>query len=79
MNVLHHVQVLKINENSVSILHDFLDGRKRITASRFEDQYVLTDCERRKPKQQWTTENYPCTRLKKKKTQKGCLDTPVWI
>ena len=50
MNVLHHVQVLKINENSESILHDFLDGRKRITASRFEVQYVKS--ERWKPKQQ---------------------------
>lgn len=50
MNVLHQVQALKVNENSVSILHDFLDGRKRITASLFEDQYVRT--ERWKPKQQ---------------------------
>lgn len=49
MNVLHHVQVLKINEDSASILHDFLDGRKRITASRFEDQYDFLDGRKRIP------------------------------
>jgi len=43
MNVLHHVQALKVNENYASILHDFLDGRKRITASQFEDQYVKSE------------------------------------
>ena len=36
MNFLHHVQVMKTNVNSASILYVFLDDRKSTATSRFE-------------------------------------------
>lgn len=74
IKVLHHVQVMKMNEIFALILHVFLGDRKRITACRFE--IFKTKMQTKIAVKQLKT-IYPWTREKKHTKKVAC--TPLRI